>query len=202
LTKIILVRHGETDWNKVHRLQGGGSDTPLNETGKKQAARLAARLQSENFQAVYSSPLQRAVHTAEAIAGPHRLIVKIEKGLREIDLGNLEGFPSAQFPERFDRYVALNKHLAQNERGCESIKDLQDRAWQSINLIAAGNSGGVILAVSHYFVIVSLVCRVLNLPLEHLDRLNLSQGTLTSITLDTGGFTSLDFFNLPAWFPD
>jgi broad specificity phosphatase PhoE len=198
LTTIILVRHGETDWNKVHRLQGGGSDTPLNATGIRQAARLAARLHPEKFQAVYSSPLQRAVHTAEAIAGPHRLTVQIEKGLREIDLGNLEGFPSAQFPERFDRYVSLDKHLLQNDRGCESIQTLQDRAWQSIHLIAAGNSGGVILAVSHYFVIVSLVCRVLNLPLDRLDRLHLGQGTLTSITLDSGGFTSLDFFNLPA----
>ncbi len=68
MIKIILVRHGETEWNRVKRIQGSGSDTPLSEIGLGQAAAVALRLKNEKIQAIYSSPLQRALHTAQAIA--------------------------------------------------------------------------------------------------------------------------------------
>jgi len=180
MTRIILVRHGETDWNKLHRLQGGRSDTLLNETGRRQAARLANRLAGEKIQAVFSSPLQRALHTAQAIAGPHQLVVRAEVNLREIDLGRLEGFPSADLTERFDTYVALNKQLIDNGHDCESIKAVQARAWQSLNTLAAGDPDGTLVVVTHYFVIVAVVCRVINLKPAKIDRLLLILATSTT----------------------
>jgi probable phosphoglycerate mutase len=60
----MLVRHGETDWNRQHRIQGGSSDTPLNPEGKKQARELALRLSASSIEAIYSSPLKRALETA------------------------------------------------------------------------------------------------------------------------------------------
>jgi len=64
MTRIYLIRHGETDWNNKRRLQGGLSDTPLNENGLRQTRNLALRLKDEKLSAIYSSPLSRAKVTA------------------------------------------------------------------------------------------------------------------------------------------
>jgi broad specificity phosphatase PhoE len=197
LVRIILVRHGETDWNREHRLQGGASDIPLNDTGRRQAAELAARLHTVAIRAVYSSPLQRAVYTAEAIARDHQLKVGLLDGLKEIAFGSLEGFPSAQLPGRFDDYIAHGRHLEKDNTGCETLGDVQKRAWQAVALMAAGQTDGNLVVVSHCFVIASLVCRVLDMPLANLGRLHLSPGTLSIFTLDQDSATRLELFNGP-----
>jgi broad specificity phosphatase PhoE len=81
--KLILVRHGETHWNKDGLVQGGDSDIELNDTGLEQARRLAAFLKNEPVIAIVSSPLQRAVATAEVIASQHQLPVEM-KGLKSL----------------------------------------------------------------------------------------------------------------------
>ncbi len=88
--KLYLLRHGETDWNVTWRLQGS-SDIPLNEKGIAQAREAAARYAGYPFTAVFSSPLQRAVTTAELIAAPHGLTVKTDERLTEMNFGTLEG---------------------------------------------------------------------------------------------------------------
>jgi probable phosphoglycerate mutase len=126
LLRIILVRHGETEWNKVHRLQGGNSDTPLNELGKQQAENLAVRLRPEKIQAIYSSSLQRALHTAQAIARYHGLEVHTLSSVKEIHVGELEGADSLTMKLRWD------KLLCQDNDGGRAmgriISDVQDRA--------------------------------------------------------------------------
>ena len=87
MVKVILVRHGETDWNRARRIQGGNSDTQLNQNGRQGAESLALRLKPEKIQAIYTSPLQRARETAQAIAQYHQLEVKIEPTLKEIEVG-------------------------------------------------------------------------------------------------------------------
>ena len=84
MTKIILARHTETDWNQMRRIQGGGSNVPLNEKGLNQAELLAQRLKGEEIQAIYSSPLKRTLDTANIIAGYHNLEVKPEPAFKEI----------------------------------------------------------------------------------------------------------------------
>jgi len=91
LVRVILVRHGETEWNRLHQIQGSNSDTSLNKTGRQQVESLALRLKKELIQAIYSSPLERALDTARAIARYHRLEINPEPDLREFDLGELEG---------------------------------------------------------------------------------------------------------------
>jgi probable phosphoglycerate mutase len=196
LAKIILVRHGETEWNRVHRLQGGGSDNPLNETGKQQAAKVALRLKDEKIQAVYSSPLQRAAFTAQEIARYHQLEVTLLPALKEIEIGKLEGVFSATLPQRFDEFICRDRHLLDpdNHPG-ESIAAVQARAWDAVRDIAARNPGGTLVVVSHYFVIMTLVCQVLGLPLEQLSRLKSSPGTITAFTMDGQDNTSLELFN-------
>lgn len=90
LARLYLVRHGETDWNLAGRIQGH-RPTSLNETGRRQADRLAQLFSSCPLTAVWSSDLPRAMETAERIAIPHQLPVKIVAALRERDLAPLEG---------------------------------------------------------------------------------------------------------------
>ena len=89
---LILVRHGETDWNRTGRCQGI-SDVVLNDNGRKQALELGLCLKGEKISAVYSSDLARAMSTAEEIARHHGLTVEIDSDLREMDQGDFEGLP-------------------------------------------------------------------------------------------------------------
>lgn len=103
--RIVLVRHGETDWNREHRFQGH-ADQPLNERGREQARELADRLQHESAAALYTSPLRRASETAR-IVGERIGLVPIELGaLREIDVGDWQGLTidevKARYPEHAD----------------------------------------------------------------------------------------------------
>ena len=90
MIRVLLVRHGETDWNAQRRYQGQ-TDVPLNEAGRRQADALAERLAGEEISAVLSSDRQRARQTALAIAAPHGLPVQEEPRMCEIALGDWEG---------------------------------------------------------------------------------------------------------------
>ena len=90
MTTLLLVRHGETDWNAEGRLQGH-TDTPLNDYGRRQAAALGEDLAGDGIDAVYSSDLARARETAEIVAGRLGLPVVLEPGLREKNWGSWEG---------------------------------------------------------------------------------------------------------------
>ncbi len=103
--KLILARHGETHWNKGRRVQGGGSDIELNELGLKQAARLAEFLKDADIDAVMSSPLKRALASARAIAGQHKLPLEINDGLREIAVGELEGLSLSDLSSTFSQLL-------------------------------------------------------------------------------------------------
>src|SRR4030067_808201 len=153
MVRVILVRHGETDWNKVRRIQGGGSDTPLNEKGKQQTESLAARLKSEKIQAIYSSPLQRALFTAQAIARYHQQEVKIEASLKEINVGELEGASVIEMGKQLDQLLTAGESGALPKMpGGESITEVQQRAWNAIRRLTE-YPDSTFVVVSHYFVI-------------------------------------------------
>ena len=83
---LILIRHGETDWNRIGRCQGV-ADIVLNENGKRQAKELAESLKNHDIKAVYSSHLKRAFETAQEIAKHHNLSVQVDPGLQENEPG-------------------------------------------------------------------------------------------------------------------
>jgi broad specificity phosphatase PhoE len=103
--KLILVRHCETYWNEERRVQGGDSDIELNDTGLEQARKLAAFLKNEPITAILSSPLQRAIATAEVIASHHQLPVEIAQGLRELKVGELEGMSISNLGTTFSQFL-------------------------------------------------------------------------------------------------
>ena len=103
---LLLLRHGETDWNSEGRMQGH-SDTPLNANGIAQAHQLAARVASEeSFAAMYASPLARARVTAEIIAQQCNLTPLLDDRLKEQCLGDLEGLTGTEFEQRFPEVLA------------------------------------------------------------------------------------------------
>ncbi len=196
MVKVILVRHGETDWNRSRRFQGGNSDTQLNQNGRQQAESLALRLKPERIQAIYSSPLQRALDTAQAIARHHQLEVKVEPTLNEIDAAKLEGILLEELGERLDQFLieeSRGKSIFKKYGG-ESLAELQQRVWRTIQRLVNRHHDGVFVVASHYFTIMTIICSVLNLPLSQMGRLRLGAGSISIITFDKQ-VTRLILFN-------
>ena len=183
MIKVILVRHGETDWNRLRRIQGGGSNTLLNERGRKQVEYLAQRLREEELQAVYSSPLERALVTARAIAAHHQLEVSIEPSLREIDAGELEGVPVTRMGKHLSQILTMSSQGEAFPRipGGESLPDVQERAWDTIKRMVSKHPEGTLLVVSHYVVILTIICAALKLPLAQIGRFRLGTGSISAI---------------------
>jgi broad specificity phosphatase PhoE len=171
--RLILARHGETDANKA-RLALGRADIELNEHGRWQAQQLAISLKAEPIAAIYSSPLKRALATAEPIASSHRLEVQLDEGLIEMDIGEMEGLTFQQVGERYPNFLQawLGGQAAYEAMpGGERLLDVQERAWQAIERIRQRQENGTVAAVTHNFVIITLLCRVLGLELTDFRRL-------------------------------
>lgn len=188
MVKVILVRHGETDWNEARRIQGGSSNTPLNERGRKQAEGLALRLRQEKLQAIYASPLQRSLDTAKAIAYYHQLEVGIEPSLREIEAGQLEGVFTSELGKRLSEFLttSIKGKALPKAPGGESLLEVKERAWRAIQRLSKRHPDSVLVLVSHYFTILAIICSVLGLPLSQMGRLDLSTGSISVISFDDG----------------
>ena len=149
-TRILLVRHGETDWNATGRIQGH-SDTPLNAAGHKQARRVARRLAREPVHALYSSDLARAFQTATAIGQALGLTVVTSPRLRERQYGVWEGLTAAEiqarFPEQFAEWRARSTDFAPPQG--ETRSQLLTRALAELQAIARRHAREVVVVVTH-----------------------------------------------------
>ena len=186
--RLILARHGETDANREGRVQGVG-DSPLNSTGRCQAMALGHYLKDYTIDAVYSSPLTRALETAEPIARSHDLEVALVEGLRELDVGDLDGLTGPEIREKYPGFMEewmRNVHSLRMPEG-ESIVELQARAWTSVEQIAQRHPEGIVVAVSHNFVIQSIVCKVLDLELNSFRKIRQDLGAVSILELSNEG---------------
>jgi broad specificity phosphatase PhoE len=170
---LLLLRHGETVFNAQDRAQGF-SDSELTELGRRQAQALANALAKETLDAVYASDLQRAMDTARIIAQPHGLSVQADPGLREIHQGIFEGLSVTEIRTQYSELV--EKWRAAPDRfvmpGGESLAQVQERAWASVQRIVAAHLEGQVVAVSHNLTIMAILCRALTIDLAHFRRLH------------------------------
>jgi probable phosphoglycerate mutase len=190
--KLILVRHGETHWNEGKRIQGGDSDIELNKTGLEQARKLAVFLENEPITTILASPLRRATSTAEAIASNHRLPIEIDQGLKELNVGEMEGMSVANLRTTFSQFLLQwwqDGGATQLPNG-ESLVELQQRAWNVIERLLERhktnpehNEGATVVVVSHYFTTLAIILKALNLPLDY----------FTKFKVDLGGVSILEF---------
>jgi 2,3-bisphosphoglycerate-dependent phosphoglycerate mutase len=159
-TELLIIRHGQTAWNKMKRLQGH-SDIPLNEKGELQAIALGETLKSEPLDAIIASDMQRAVKTAEEIAKWHRLPVKIDSDLRERCYGAFEGLHPEEIEQRYPEshaawHAADPDHIfPPGERVAESPRQFFHRAIGALMRCAEQHSGQRIAVIAHFGIIES-----------------------------------------------
>jgi phosphoserine phosphatase len=152
MTRIILVRHGQTQWNLVEHFRGQ-ADIPLNETGRMQAETVSQRVvrQWSPVAAVYASPLSRAVKTAEAIARPFGLDVQITSGLLDMDFGQWQGLTvdavRARWPELGSAWYRV-PHTVHVPDG-ETLADVRTRGMAAVHELCARHADQTIVMVGH-----------------------------------------------------
>ena len=148
-TTIVLVRHGETDWNREHRFQGH-ADVPLNEDGRAQVTELAEKLAGQRFAAAYTSPLLRAAESAQILGSRLGLAVHSSDVLGEVDVGSWSGLTVREvedrFPEGFRRWIDWK---VEGWDDGEQYDAFSRRVIGGLLEIAARHPGGQVLAVTH-----------------------------------------------------
>jgi len=147
-TKLILIRHGETEWNRLRKYMGR-SDIGLNARGKSQAARARRSLKKEKIDTIYSSDKKRAMSTARIIFGDRPIEVK--KGLREMELGGWEGLTYDMCMKKYGKVYQswLNDPFHTKIPGGESMKDFAKRVMTSVKKIASKNENKTVAIVTH-----------------------------------------------------
>jgi probable phosphoglycerate mutase len=184
---FVLVRHGETDWNRERRVQGS-QGAPLNAAGHEQAKALARLLWEVPFQAVYSSTLPRALETASYVAGPHGVSVVTDPRLNEIHHGDWEGMAEADLPDP-DLYRRWRDDpTACALPGAEPLPSVRDRAVAAMRDIAARHPAGdgLVAVVSHQIVLALLKCYILDRPASQIRKHALSVASYEVITTGEG----------------
>jgi len=166
MTKLYLIRHGQTDWNVEGRYQGQ-TDQPLNATGRAQAEMLARQLVPAQLKAIYSSDLKRALETAQIVAAFLRLTVQLDPRLREISLGEWEGHVVSDIAERYQAAWAnrARNPLEARAPGGESIAEVAARVAAAAGDIVARHPAGPVLVVSHGLALAALICQARQRPL-------------------------------------
>jgi len=192
---LILIRHGETEWNKLKLCQGI-SDINLTEYGIKQASHLARSLKNSRIDSVYSSNLKRAYQTALLIAREHAVEVEIVDDLREMDQGDFEGKP-------FEKLKETHSHILQSWRddpanyrlpNGETLQEVQDRAFSAISKIYSKNPDKTVLIVTHNFTIITLLCKFEGKSLNDFYNYKIKETSKHLISFRENEF-SIDIFN-------
>jgi len=167
MTTILLVRHGETEWNLAEIFRGR-IDIELNKTGIKQAELLAEYLSKIKIDAIYSSPLKRALKTAEIIAVYHKLDVAITQGLIDFNYGEWQGLSHQQVKDKYKELYAAWINYPERVKipSGESLEDVSERAIGVINNVVTRYKETVVL-VSHRVVNKVLICALLGLGNSH-----------------------------------
>jgi broad specificity phosphatase PhoE len=184
---IILVRHGETAFNRDG--QGlGRADLPLTQVGVAQANAIAARLEGLSVRRVVSSPLSRASEVASAIATRHGLGAERLDALIELDVGETEGLEFAEMRRRFPDFLAAwasDDGWQARMPGGESIEDLAGRLGPLVAELRMHTEGDAVI-VSHNFVLRTLLCLLLDLDLSRFRSFQVDLASATFLTVRNG----------------
>lgn len=186
--RLLLVRHGESEWNALGRLQGQ-ADPPLSALGRRQAAHVAARLVDEGVDVIVASDLERAVETAGALAAGVGLTVERRSDLREVDLGSWTGASRDELvrdvPELWRRWRVDG---VEGWEGGEKYVDAMVRVGDAVSSIAAAHEGRTVVAVSHGGSIRLATCHLLGMPADQLGRImSIGNASITEFLVEPDG---------------
>jgi probable phosphomutase (TIGR03848 family) len=186
VTTLLLIRHGANDW--VHgRLAGRIPGVRLNDEGRRQAASLAARIAHLPLDAIYASPLDRTVETAQAVAGPRGMTLRLVEGLQEVDYGEWQG---AELKELYKHELWPGvQHYPSGTRfpGGETLGEAQARMVATLDALRARHPKGVIAVVSHADIIKLAVAYYIGMHMDLFQRLEISTCSVTAFAFTKMG---------------
>lgn len=168
MTRLFLVRHGRTGWNK-EQIFRGTKDVPLDAVGREEGLLVGERLKAEKIRAVYSSPLSRAKETAEVIARFYNLEVQVLPGLNDLNFGEWEGLSltsvKRQYPDLYQQWLQAPHQVV--FPGGEGLDAVLSRAMKVIEEIIERHPEETVALVSHRVVLKVVICSLLGLDNSH-----------------------------------
>lgn len=188
MTTLLLIRHAQNEWVRTGKLAGWTPGVHLNDEGKKQAELLGERLAHAKLQAVYSSPLERAVETAEAIVKHHdQLTLQVHAGVGEVDFGDWQGKRLRQLSRTRLWQVVQNYPSGARFPDGESFREMQFRVVSALEEIAQQHPRGMVAVVAHSDVIKAMMAHYLGLHLDLFQRLIISPAAISIVALGRMG---------------
>ena len=188
MTIIVLVRHGENEWVKKHRLAGWLPDVHLNEKGHQQAQEAAQRLSALPVKALYSSPVMRCLETAEYIAQVFDLEIQPLDGLGEVRYGSWEGKKIKKLARKpLWRTVQYYPSRMRFPGGGEALREVQFRMVQALEQLHAQHQEETIVAVSHADAIKLVLAYYLGVHIDLFQRITVSPASVSILYLAENG---------------
>jgi len=193
--RVILVRHGQTDWNEEGVFRGR-IDIPLNTRGEKQASIIARTMRRVPLAAVYSSPLKRAYATAVSIARYHHMDVQICNELVDIDFGEWQGLKRSDVVQRYPDIFRVWEVTPEKVEipGAETLDEVRERLMRGLNAILSEYPEETVVLVSHGLTNKVLLCAVLGLDNSHFWKIKQDNGAL-NVFKYTGAGSKLFLMN-------
>jgi probable phosphoglycerate mutase len=187
-TTVLLIRHGENEWTESQKLAGRTPGVYLNEYGRQQAEALGKRLAEAKLNAIYASPLERTMETAQAIAQHHQqLEVKAYPGLLEVDYGEWTGEPIKKLAKTKAWPVIQSYPTGAGFPGGETMFEMQARCVQEINRLVTCHPGETLAVVGHADLIKAAVAHYLGTHFDLFQRLVISTASITAISFSPFG---------------
>lgn len=186
-TTVLLIRHGDNDWTESHKLAGRLPGVHLNAYGRQQAQAVGQRLASAKLNAIYASPLERTLETAQAIAQHHNLEIRTRPGLIEVDYGEWMGEPLKKLSKNKAWPVIQFYPSGAGFPGGETMYTMQTRCVQEINALVTTHPGETIAIVGHADLIKAAVAHYLGVHLDLFQRIVISTASITSISFSSMG---------------
>ncbi|MBN2982450.1 histidine phosphatase family protein [Cohnella algarum] len=198
MTRLYLIRHGETEWNRANNRFCGRSDVELSEEGKRQGEALACWLETKNLDALYASPLKRAVDTAAFVARKTGLEIRRESGFSEIDFGMWEGLVQSQiehnYPEDWRKWFVRPDDARAGGTG-ETASQVVRRYGACVRELCVRHPHANVAVVSHSTAIRIFLASVLNMPLRAYRTLVLHNTGVCAVEASAEGTCKLLLFN-------
>jgi probable phosphoglycerate mutase len=186
MLRVLLVRHGETEWNRERRIMGR-EDIGLNENGREHSRQTREALKNAPIDAVYCSPIARARETAEILCEGRGLEPLYDARLEEVDYGDWAGMTFVEArstPGYIPYFDRLDTPVAPQG---ETLYEVRDRGLDFLNGLRADNDEGTILVVSHAEWIKCIVMHTLDIPFNYIWRIRIDNGSITVLELDPAG---------------
>ena len=194
--RIFLVRHGQSDLNREGRFRGL-ADAPLNEVGRKEAAGAAAILDGSGVSVVYTSPVPRALETAEIVAGSIGAAVAEEEDFTDVDYGEWQGLTVEEVEQRFGRSMLESWKRDPGAftfpRG-DSMRSVQSRLGPAIERAVASSDGNVAV-VSHLAVLKLCFLIIMELPIDYFWKIDVYNGSVSMFSHGADGVSRLEWWN-------